>query len=380
MYLAKLLIYKYMRSDIMIVKSIGFPRIKNYAGDVRDFLPSLFGYLKQFDHIEIFVEKNYGSGLGLTEDDYKEENNNIQFVSADDIYQKDLIIILKMPELSELEKLKCGCSIFTMCHYSTRPAYVDLFKRKNIFTFSMDGITDDYGKRLFVDYFRTAFNGSIIAFEELKKSYDDFYSNHRLPIYITILGVGMVAQNCAKSFEILSDEAFLNMNITGAIMQLLPRTITNNEAVMTNILKSTDILVDATKRVEINTYVIKNEMLAYLPQHAIILDITADRYDSKQVKPIEGTVLGNLQSYIIYPNDKRYDALPDGVNSTNKRTTVSCDAWPGTTPTESIKFYEILLKDYINVIMSKELSNISINSNNYFERALYRGTLNYFLQ
>ena len=364
----------------MIVKSIGFPRIKNYAGDVRDFLPSLFGYLKQFDHIEIFVEKNYGSGLGLTEDDYKEENNNIQFVSADDIYQKDLIIILKMPELSELEKLKCGCSIFTMCHYSTRPAYVDLFKRKNIFTFSMDGITDDYGKRLFVDYFRTAFNGSIIAFEELKKSYDDFYSNHRLPIYITILGVGMVAQNCAKSFEILSDEAFLNMNITGAIMQLLPRTITNNEAVMTNILKSTDILVDATKRVEINTYVIKNEMLAYLPQHAIILDITADRYDSKQVKPIEGTVLGNLQSYIIYPNDKRYDALPDGVNSTNKRTTISCDAWPGTTPTESIKFYEILLKDYLNVIMSKELSNISINSNNYFERALYRGTLNYFLK
>jgi alanine dehydrogenase len=190
----------------------------------------------------------------------------------------------------------------------------------------------------------------------------------------------MVAQNCAKSFEILSDEAFLNMNITGAIMQLLPRTITNNEAVMTNILKSTDILVDATKRVEINTYVIKNEMLAYLPQHAIILDITADRYDSKQVKPIEGTVLGNLQSYIIYPNDKRYDALPDGVNSTNKRTTISCDAWPGTTPTESIKFYEILLKDYINVIMSKELSNISINSNNYFERALYRGTLNYFLK
>jgi len=364
----------------MIVKSIGFPRIKNYAGDVRDFLPSLFGYLKQFDHIEIFVEKSYGSGLGLTEKDYLEVNNNIRFVCADDVYQKDLIIILKMPELSELEKLKDGCSMFTMCHYTTRPAYVDLFKRKNILTFSMDGITDDYGKRLFVDYFRTAFNGSKLAFEELKKSYDNFYSNDRPPIYITILGVGMVAQNCAKSFEILSDEAFLDKNLPGVIMQLLPRTITNNEAVMARLLNQTDILVDATKRFYITKYVIKNEMLAYLPKYSIILDITADRYDSEQVKPIEGTVLGNLESCIIYPDDKRYDALPEGVNSANRRTTVSCDAWPGTTPMESIKFYEVLIKDYLNVLMSKKLSNIDINSNNYFERALYRGTLNHFLK
>jgi len=378
MYFALVIYIK--RSDVMIVKSIGFPRIKNYAGDVRDFLPSLFSYFKQFNDVGIFVEKSYGSGLGLTESDYLKENNNIQFVSTDDVYQKDLIIILKMPELSELEKFKDGCSLFTMCHYTTRPAYIDLFKRKNIFTFSMDGIVDDYGKRLFVDYFRTAFNGSKLAFEELKKSYDCFYSINRKPIYITILGVGMVAQNCAKSFEILGDEAFLDKNIPGVIMQLLPRTITNNEAVMATLLKQTDILVDATKRVENDKYVVKNEMLAYLPKHSIILDITADRYNFDIVKPIEGTVLGNLKSYIIYPDDERYETLPEGVNSANRRITVSCDAWPGTTPMGSIKFYEILIKDYLNVIMSKKLSNIDINSNNFFERALYRGTLNYFFK
>lgn len=364
----------------MIIKSIGFPRIKNYSGDVRDFLPSLFSYFKQFNDIGIFAEKSYGSGLGLTETDYLKENNNIQFVSAEDVYQKDLIIILKMPDLSELEKLKDGCSLFTMCHFSTRPAYVELFKRKNIFALSMDGIVDDYGKRLFVDYFRTAFNGSVLAFEELKKSYDYFYSNNRQPIYITILGVGMVAQNCAKSFEILGDEAFLDKNIPGVIMQLLPRTITNNEAIMATLLKQTDILVDATKRIETHKYVLKNEILAHLPKHSIILDITADRYDSEQVKPIEGTVLGNLKSCIIYPDDNRYETLPEGVNSANRRITVSCDAWPGTTPMESIKFYELLIKDYLNVIMSKKLSDIDLNSNNFFERALYKGTLNYFLK
>jgi alanine dehydrogenase len=363
-----------------MIKSIGFPRIKNYAGDVRDFLPSLFSYFKPFNEIEIFVENNYGSGLGLTENDYLKENSNIHFVSSDDVYQKDMIIILKMPNLSELEKLKDGCSLFTMCHYSTRPAYVELFKRKNIFTLSMDGIVDDYGKRLFVDYFRTAFNGSKLAFEELKKSYDNFYYNERQPIYITILGVGMVAQNCAKSFEILGDEAFIDKNIAGVIMQLLPRTITNNVDVMATLLKQTDILVDATKRVETDKYVVKNELLANLPKHSIILDITADRYDAQQVKPIEGTVIGNLESCIIYPDDKRYDTLPEGVNSTNRRTTVSCDAWPGTTPMESIKFYEILIKDYLNIVLSKEVSNIDENSNNFFERALYRGTLNYFFK
>lgn len=364
----------------MIIKSIGFPRIKNFGGDVRDFLPSLFSYLKQFNDIELFVEKGYGSGLGLTEEDYLKENSNIQFVSADEVYEKDLIVILKMPNLSELEKFRDGCSLFTMCHYSTRPAYVELFKRKNISTFSMDGITDDYGKRLFVDYFRTAFNGSMLAFEELRKSYDDFYSNDRLPIYVTILGVGMVAQNCAKSFEILGDEAFLDKNIPGVVMQLLPRTITNNEDIMAKLLKQTDILVDATKRADCEKYVLKNTLLENLPKHSIILDITADRYDGKQVKPIEGTVLGSLESCIIYPDDKRYDALPNGINSTNRRTTVSCDAWPGTTPKESIKFYEILMKDYLNIILSKKLSTIDENSNNYFERALYRGTLNYFLK
>lgn len=364
----------------MTINSIGFPRIKNYAGDVRDFLPSLFRYFNQFNDIEIFAEESYGSGLGLTEADYLKENNNIQFVTAEEVYQKDLIIILKMPDLSELEKLKDGCSLFTMCHYSTRPEYVKLFRRKNIFALSMDGITDDYGKRLFVDYFKTAFNGSKLAFEELEKTYDNFNSNNRQPIYITILGVGMVAQNCAKSFEILGDEAFLDKNIPGVIMQLLPRTITNNEAIMTTLLQQTDILVDATRRMDTYQYVLKNESLAHLPKHSIILDITADRYDSGQVKPIEGTVTGNLKSCVIYPDDERYEALPEGVSSVNRRITISCDAWPGTTPAESIKFYEILMRDYLNIIMSKELSDIDINSNNYFERALYRGTLNYFDQ
>ena len=158
----------------MLIKSIGFPRIKNFGGDIRDFLPSLFQYLRKFENLEIFLENGYGSGFGLTEKDYLEANPKIKFATAEEIYEKDLIVILKMPELEELEKLRDGCALFTMCHYSTRELNVELFMRKKIKTFSMDSIVNDDNMRIFVDYFRTAYNASNIAFNELKKTMADF--------------------------------------------------------------------------------------------------------------------------------------------------------------------------------------------------------------
>lgn len=360
-----------------MIMTMGFPRIKNFGGDIRDFLPSLFRYLKKFD-VELFLEEEYGLGFGLSDKDYFEANPSVKFVPYEEVINKDLVLILKMPELAELEKYKDGCSIFTMCHFSTRPAYVELFKRKNMKPFSMDSIVDDYGKRIFVDYARTAFNGSKIAFEELKKVMPDFYSPTRRPINVTVLGVGAVAQNCAKSYEILGDEKFLNKNIPGIVIRLLPRTITYSDELLTSILKDTDILVDATNRKDLSKCIIKNELLSFLPEHSIILDLTADRYENGQVKPIEGTVLGSLSKMVIYKDDELYDAIPKNISSTNRRTNVSCNAWPGVTPKESIAFYEVLVKDYINIILSKNVSEIDKNSENFFERALYRGTLNFF--
>jgi alanine dehydrogenase len=363
----------------MVIKTIGFPKIKNFGGDIRDFLPSLFQYLKKFDNIELFAESGYGLEVGLTENDYLSVNPIIQFVNSEEVYKQDLTLILKMPELEELEKLKDGCSIFTMCHYPTRPAYVELFKHKSINAISMDSIVDDYGKRLFVDYFRTAYNGAQLAFDELKKSMNEFYSANRNPINITILGVGPVAQNCAKSYEILSDEAFLDNGIPGVIVRLLPRTITYSEELLIPILKDTDILVDATNRKDSSKCVIRNELLAHLPKHSIIHDITADRYDNGQVRPIEGTVLGSLSKTIIYSDDELYNKIPKYINSSNRRTTVSCNAWPGVTPKDSISFYEVLIKDYLNILLTKDINDIDKESSNFFERALYRGTLSNYL-
>jgi len=365
--------------DFMNIKSVGFPRIKNFGGDIRDFLPSLFKYLAKFKDLEIFLENGYGSGFGLTEKDYLEANSEVKFAASDEVYQKDLIVILKMPELEELEKLRDGCALFTMCHYSTRPLNVELFMRKKIKAFSMDSIVDDDNMRIFVDYFRTSFNASKIAFEELKKTMPDFYSPTRRPINVTVIGVGPVAQNCAKSFEVLGDKEFLGKNIPGVVIRLLPRTITYSDELMIPILKETDILVDASKRVDLSKCIIKNELLGYLPSHSIILDITADRYDIGQVKPIEGTVVGSLSKLVIYPDDELYNTLPKNIESKNRRITVSCDAWPGVTPKESILHYERLIKNFLEIMLTKDTDEIDKNSDNYFERALYRGTLDHFL-
>ena len=148
----------------MLIKTLGFPNITNFAGDIREFLPSLFDYLQQYEECEIYLEEGYGSGYNLKASDYLEANNRIKFVSTDEVFKKDLVTILKMPDLEKLMLLKNGNSFFSMCHFTTRPKNIDLFKNKKTLAFSMDGITDDYGNRLFVDYFRTSFNACQMAF------------------------------------------------------------------------------------------------------------------------------------------------------------------------------------------------------------------------
>lgn len=366
----------------MIVNSIGFPVIHNFPGDIREFTPSLFRYLNKYNHLYLYLEEGYGKRLGFTEEDYQKENRRITFVPLDEVYKQDMLISIKNPDLINLEKLKENSSLFTMIHYDTRPKTVNLIKRKNIRSFSMDSIVDDYGLRMFVDYFGTAFAGCEIGFDVLKETMKDFYSKNRKPLICSILGAGGVAQGCVKSIEILGDKEFLNESIPGVVAQVLTRTITNNEKVLKEKLKDTDILIDATKRSDYSKLIIKNELIGYLPEHAVIVDLSADRYDTSVkpplVKALEGTVTGSPAHKIIYPDDELYNKLPSFVDTTNRRIVISCDAWPSIYPKKSLEYYENMIKDYLNVLLTKNLDDIAKESDNIFERALYRSTVEYF--
>lgn len=368
------------------IKTIGFPRMHKEENERRDFLPSLFGELVSYDNIEVFVEKGYGSAMGFTEKDYLAYNPKIKFVDHDDIYMKDMVVVLRAPKDEELEMMKPGAVLVSMLHYETQESRDKLLMRKGIICFSMDGLKNDKNIRMLVNYAGTSRAGSRVAFMELKKRMKDFYSPAREPIKITIIGMGAVGINAAKAFEEFSDEEFYykNWDMPGFIITMLPRNITKSKKYLGEVLSHTDILVDASKREDATQIIVANEMIGAMPEHAVILDLSADPYNDKlqpiQVKGIEGIPTGNIDKYVIEINDGLYDTIPKDVKSKNRRLVVSCNAWPAVEPIECMEIYNEQLAPFLKVLITKDIDKLDINSDSLHERSLVRASLSYFMQ
>jgi alanine dehydrogenase len=370
----------------VVFETVGFPRMHKEEGERRDFLPSLFARLGKFNDLQLFIEEGYGKGMGLDKSDYIAANARIRFTGHDEVYKKDLVIVLRAPEDEEIQAMKEGAVLVSMLHYDTRPLRNKLLKQKGIICFSMDGITDDNGNRMLVNYRGTSRAGARVAFNELKRRMPDFYSRSRRPIHITIIGMGAVGLNAAKAFEEFSDREFFddNRETPGVIINMFPRNITKDKSVLEQYFKETDILVDASKRVDPSEIIVPNSLISLLPEHAIILDLTADPYNDKvdpmQVKGIEGIPTGNLDKYVIETDDEIYSTLPCGIDTTHRRVVVSCNAWPGVEPEECMSVYEEQIFPFLEVLLQKGPSALDINSENLYERALVRASLDYYLK
>ncbi len=368
----------------MRVKTLGFPRMIHERGEKRDFIPSLFKYLQKYNGIEIFLENTYGEGVGYTHEDYLKKNPHIKFVNHVEALEKDIVIVLKAPMENELKLMKKGSALFSMLHYDTRTTRNELLLAHDIKAFSMDSIEDDDNNRMVVNYYGTSRAGTKVAFYEFKKRFENFSLVSRKPLMATIIGMGGVGLNSAKAFEEFSDKEFLDSNVSGVMIRMLPRSITKDLDALKEILKDTDILVDASKRLDTSKPILPNNLILALPDHAIILDLSADPYNTqispKQVKGIEGIPTGNLEKYIIEINDKLYDSVPHGINSENRRVVVSCNAWPGVDPVDSMMTYEKQLRNFLKILVEKDLNSLSIDSEDLFERALVRSSLNYYMK
>ena len=55
-----------------MAKTVGFPMIRNFSGDSRDFIPELFAFMDRYEDVEFYLEEGYGERLGYTADDYLE--------------------------------------------------------------------------------------------------------------------------------------------------------------------------------------------------------------------------------------------------------------------------------------------------------------------
>jgi alanine dehydrogenase len=351
----------------------------------RDFLPDFFIFLKD-ENIDIYLETGYGSGMHFTEADYLNANPKINFISHRECYEKDIVVVLRSPEFNEIDYMKSGSTLISMLHYPTRPLRVDCLTNNGVLGISLDSIRNDFLERMVVNYNGTSGNGVELSFKALSESMKDFYSKDRDVIHVSIIGLGMVGLMAAKSARKFGcdsmNDSMIELGAKGVLVKMLPKNITCDVEEMISLMKETDILVDATTRVDSTKYIIENKYLGYLKQHAVILDLTADPYlqdvSPIQVKAIEGIPTGTLDNPIIFSNDDLYNNLPKGVSSINRRTVVSCNAWPGIRPQECMDLYGKQLNPILKRILRKDITTFNELSDNYFERAIYRATIDHF--
>jgi alanine dehydrogenase len=285
-----------------------------------------------------------------------------------------------------MDYMKEGSILVSMLHYPTRLARVEYLKERNIFGVSMDLIRNDLMERIVVNYKGTSGNGVKAAFKELERLLRHSDEVQKGPISVSVMGMGMVglmASKFAGKFGGKRNEQLFNsLGINSVITNMLSRNITSDRKLMSEILSNTDILIDATTRDDASKYIIRNEFLGSLKKHSIILDLTADPYlediEPIQVKAIEGIPAGTLDRYVLHPDDKAYASIPKGVMTNNRRTVISCNAWPGVNPERCMKLYGIQMAPIIKRLISQSRTQLDEINDDFFMRAIYRSTIEYF--
>lgn len=353
-------------------------------GERRDFLPHFFKGFLTLD-VEVYLEKGYGNKLGHNESDYLTENINIKFVSQDELYKKDLIVVIRSPEVELINKMHPGSGLISMLHYETRPELKKLLKEREINAYSLDSIVNDFNTRLVVTYEMTALGGVHTAFSKMNENILNGEKNKEGPIKVTILGMGKLgieAGLCA--FRMYNQFKFQEKGVNGISIEFLDKEITSFSNAVTKILKDTDLLVDATRRPDPTKIIIPNQLINFLHKDAIILDLTADPYDTTnskfQGKAIEGIPHGNLNKFIFDVDDVddwNDDLIPVHVNKEHRRTTVSCNAWPGVMAKECMQVYGEKIWPFIKILILNAFI-LNENSDDSNERALYRSTISFF--
>lgn len=363
---------------------IGLARMYAEYGERRDFLPSFVRWLENAGY-QVVLEYGYGSGMGYSPDDYQSEGSTVAFATHDDVYQQDIVLVLRCPSDDDLQKLRPGSTLISMLHFPTRPERVDFLRSLGIEAISLDSITDDVGRRLVENLRAVAWNGLEVGFQVLHRTYPNpgLESSQRGPVHATILGIGAVGihavQAASRYGNVRLWESLAGRGVPGVLVSALDYDLTSNEQVMHELLSRTDILVDATQRRDQSQIIIPNAWIGWMPEHAVLVDLSVDPYDCDsdppKVKGIEGIPQGNLDQYVFTPDDPAYERIPSCISTENRRHAVSCYSWPGIHPIECMEVYGKQIYPLLRTIIERGgVQNIRPKGS-YFERALSRAML-----
>ena len=363
-------------------KSIGFPRMMVEAGEKRVFLPEFIQYIASLG-VNVYVEEGYGSRSGYNFTDYKRANPNIFMCSREEAFQKDVSLILRSPKPDEFQMVKRGTILISMLHYPTRPKRIERLKELGINSISLDSIADDNNLRMVENMKSVAWNGLEAAFDWLEKEWSGLVRPDKKPINVLILGTGMVGKHAIEAATKLGNVERNNEHIAsngpGAIALSIGRNIASNPSTMKELMGQADIIVDSTQRRDASKPVIPNDWIAWLPKHAVVVDLAVDPYtldaNPPVVRGVEGIPQGSLDHYVFPADDPKWDSIiPDSIPSKNRRTTVTCYSWPGVHPEACMRHYAQQLTPFMEVLFEKGYEGLSLEGS-YFERALYRATL-----
>ncbi len=367
--------------------TFGLARMHVEAGERRDFLPKLVADLEKRG-VQMHLEHGYGAGMGLTEADYLKVAPRARFVSYQEVLKQQYVLVLRCPADEDLKMLAPGVCLISMLHYPTRPQRVELLRSLAVEAVSLDELKDDSGRRMVENLHSVAWNGLEAGFQVLSSTYPTpgLRNPARAPIYVTVLGVGAVGgyavQAASRYGKVKRWKKLAGRGIPGVQVTAIDYDLSGREDIMRANLARTDILVDATQRRDPSKPVIPNEWIGWLPEHAVIVDLSVDPYDCEHgvvvVKGIEGIPHGNLDQFVFMPDDPAFERIPKCVSTRNRRASVSCYSWPGIHPKRCMKLYGEQIRPLLRTIADQGGIQYINPRGRYFERAIWRAMLSHW--
>ncbi|MDQ3772784.1 MAG: hypothetical protein M3343_11955 [Actinomycetota bacterium] len=367
---------------------VGLPRMHREAREKRDFLPGFVANLDASGADDIVLEHGYGAQMGVPATDYGASSSKARFGSFRDCLAQDVVLQIRCLPEQFFGELRPGAVLMSMMHYQTRPERVRKLAHLGVRAVSLDGLVDDNGRRLIENLSAVAWNGVEAAFRELSRNYSSFDDPARPPIRATVLGAGAVGAHAVHAASRYGDARLRDHMAAGGVMGVEVRVVdydlTCHEDYMRSLLRSTDLLIDATQRFDPTRHVVPNAWLSEMPEHAVLLDLSVDPYDFSGdppiVKGIEGMPQGTLDKFVFHPHDAAYDELDRRISTEHRRLALSCYSWPGLNPRACMKVYGAQLAPFLGVVLNKPVDDWDPEADSLHERALARAEIKRWLK